>query len=364
MAESAPLDIDFEIAELDTRLERLRSLYEQYFLGIERIEPTVARKDVDRRFWQLRKEKIRNTARRYKLQVLIQRYNTFQQYWKRICREIENGTYMRHMLKAEKILANSTALTIASKRRRGAYAKHSEEEEEEPETPRQPETAESTAPEQNLDEILGLKRAPALATMTPAANKPRPRVQFQPLDIDIDDLLGGGAPISARPPPVGPVRTASPAISRPGQSSPPISRPGQSSPISRPGRTQPSVPPGVVQPSVPPGVVHARPSRPPGHPSKPPLPARTRRPGPAATRPPPAAAGSAGVPDERVRALHQRLTDAKRQLNDLKSVSMEGLAKSLKATEENLRKQHGPNRKIDFDVVIKNGKALVKPIVR
>ena len=88
-----PQEIDLALDELENRLDRLRSLYEQYFLGFEKIEPAVARKDVDRRIYVMRREKIRNTGKRFKLQTLIQRYNTFQQYWQRICREIENGTY-------------------------------------------------------------------------------------------------------------------------------------------------------------------------------------------------------------------------------------------------------------------------------
>jgi hypothetical protein len=72
----------------------------------------------------------------------------------------------------------------------------------------------------------------------------------------------------------------------------------------------------------------------------------------------------AGVSEARVRELHQRLTEAKRQLQDAKGVSVEGLAKSLRTTEEKLRKEHGAHRRIDFDIVIKNGRALVKPIVR
>src|SRR5690348_7519086 len=86
---------------------------------MEKIEPSVARKDVDRRIYVLRREKIRNTGKRFKLQTIIQRYNTFQQYWQRICREIENGTYKRHLLKAERALAPDGQLTIAARRRFG-----------------------------------------------------------------------------------------------------------------------------------------------------------------------------------------------------------------------------------------------------
>jgi len=77
----------------------------------------------------------------------------------------------------------------------------------------------------------------------------------------------------------------------------------------------------------------------------------------------PAAASAAALTDERVRELHARLVEAKRQTKDTGAVSVEGLAKSLKATEAKLREQH-KNRKIDFDVIIKDGKAILKPTVR
>ncbi|MBI2395904.1 MAG: hypothetical protein HYV09_40445, partial [Deltaproteobacteria bacterium] len=90
------------VEELDSRLERLRVLYEQYFQGIEKIPPSIPQKDVDRRIWVLRREKIRNTGTRFKFQQIIQRYNTFSSYWMRILREIENGTYKRDVLRAKK----------------------------------------------------------------------------------------------------------------------------------------------------------------------------------------------------------------------------------------------------------------------
>src|SRR3954470_10864087 len=109
-------EIDVALDELEKRLERLRSLYEQYFIGIEKIEPSVPRQDVDRRIHALRKTQIRNTAKRFKLQNIIQRYNAFQQYWVRICREIENGTYHRHVARAQSRFGD-VPLTAAARRR-------------------------------------------------------------------------------------------------------------------------------------------------------------------------------------------------------------------------------------------------------
>jgi hypothetical protein len=44
-------------------------------------------------------------------------------------------------------------------------------------------------------------------------------------------------------------------------------------------------------------------------------------------------------------------------------VSIDSLAKSLRETESKLKSQHG-GRAVDFQVVIKDGKPIVKPVVR
>jgi hypothetical protein len=95
-----PKEQEIAIKELEERVDRLRNIYEQYFLGFERLEPTVPRKDVDRRFALLRKEQIRNTALRFRFNVITQKYNTYAMHWVRICRQIEEGTYKRHVRRA------------------------------------------------------------------------------------------------------------------------------------------------------------------------------------------------------------------------------------------------------------------------
>jgi hypothetical protein len=382
VADQAELDIDVELDELEIRLERLRALYEQYFLGIERIEPTVARKDVDRRVWTLRHEKIRNTAKRFKFQTIIQRYNTFQQYWQRICREIENGTYQRHLLKAEKMLGEP--LTIAAKRRRGAYGRKGKEAEKEAEAKAAAAVAET---KDDLDDILGLRATPkpprkaagepsAMPTApgVPSGPRPseRPRYKFERLDLDIDDLIGGGgAPVSARP-------SARPPAAAPSPSGPPIARRARSStapppvapqpppehakpkPPPLPSRTKPAIPSRAPAANSPTRAPSSRPAA--GKGEAPPRvgpPISVRRP-PTAASP---AAASSGLSDQRMREIHQRLSDAKRQVNDPKAVSLEGLSKQLRATEQSLRQRHG-GRSVDFDVVVKDGRAVLKPIVK
>jgi len=109
-------EVDQALEELESRIERLKALYEQYFMGIEKLEPLVPRKDVDRRIQILRREQVRNTAQRFKFNTLVQRYNSFQQYWARVAREIENGTYHRDVARAAARFGAKDALMIFGKK--------------------------------------------------------------------------------------------------------------------------------------------------------------------------------------------------------------------------------------------------------
>jgi len=411
--ENAELEVALE--ELESRLERLRALYEQYFMGIERIEPAIPRKDIDRRIYVLRREKIRNTAKRFKLQTIISRYNTFQQYWQRICREIENGTYKRHVIRAERI-APGQILTIAARKRLGRAALEAMEPDEADAGEPSPPSAPPSAPPASVRPAPAPRLAPppkpvpppkpgtrpapaptnapapapARASASPAPNLPRistaPRPAFESLDLDMD-FLGDWDPSKAaakskRIPEV-PARPFGKSLSQP-MGTPPV--PGTAAPQRiPPAKPAPSAKPAPANPvaripSVPPKPVTIPPRPAPAsaaskplaaHPAPPPAAARPLAPiipGTTAAKPAPAkpaapAAASASAIDERVRELHARLVEAKRQTQDGTAVSMEGLAKSMKATEAKLREQH-KNRKIDFDVVIKDGKAVLKPIVR
>lgn len=115
-------EVERELNDLETRIDRLRALYEQYFLGIEKMEPSIPRRDAERKIQILRKEQVRNTAQRFKFQMLIQRYNTMQQHWSRVTREIENGTYRRDVMRAAARFGEKEALTITGKKRQKQYA--------------------------------------------------------------------------------------------------------------------------------------------------------------------------------------------------------------------------------------------------
>src|SRR6201996_7242816 len=90
------------LADLANKIERLKVLYEQYFMGIEKLEPQVSRKEVTRVMLTLQQQYIRNTAMRFKFNTMLQKWQIYVTYWNRVLREIENGTYVRHLQKAKR----------------------------------------------------------------------------------------------------------------------------------------------------------------------------------------------------------------------------------------------------------------------
>jgi hypothetical protein len=97
-----PKEFEITLSDAEVQLSRIKHLYEQWFQGIERIEPQIPRKQFVRTLNLLHKERPRNTALRFRYQTLIQRYTTLQTYWRRIGRQIEEGTYRRDLLRVRR----------------------------------------------------------------------------------------------------------------------------------------------------------------------------------------------------------------------------------------------------------------------
>ena len=92
-----------DIAELldtvDKTLDRLKTLYEQYFLGIQKQAPAYIHSDVERKLRDLTQLQIRNTGLRYRFATISQKFGSYNAYWRRTLRQIENGTYARNLHK-------------------------------------------------------------------------------------------------------------------------------------------------------------------------------------------------------------------------------------------------------------------------
>lgn len=102
-------EFEAQLADAETRLSRLKSLYEQYFQGLERLEPLKPRQDFDHSLKQLQKRPPRNTALKFRLNSLRQRFVTYQTYWNRVARQIEEGTYQRDIKRLRRKQAAAAA---------------------------------------------------------------------------------------------------------------------------------------------------------------------------------------------------------------------------------------------------------------
>ena len=95
-------EIDAMLNNLERQIDRLRVLYERYFNGVDRRPPSHQRQEVVRLRFELEHTYINNTAQKFRLRALVQRFQTFKTYWDRTLRQIEEGTYKRDRNKAER----------------------------------------------------------------------------------------------------------------------------------------------------------------------------------------------------------------------------------------------------------------------
>jgi hypothetical protein len=360
-------DVEKRIGELEIAMDRLRSLYDQYFLGIEKLEPLVARKDVDRRIYTLRKEQIRNTAQRFRFNMLIQRFNTYQTHWRGICRAIEDGTFKRHILRARARFGPGKA--DASK---GAASRA---------TPSLAETiAEELAAldrefapkpvwiERPADGDFRLDSEPPSMTglaASGASARVHDRETTAKMEARVRDLARGLQPAfrqgSNRPQPLGagsqpPVRPKSsfPRSTRP----PPVAVPTPRAATGRPDGTSPA-PPGRGQ--------HLDATSP-----APPRLGQHLAAAKTMVQPPPrvtakkaahSTAQGDGLPEARVRAIYAEYIEAKRHRKEsTASITYEALANRLRESGAKLEQKHG--RPIDFEVNEKDGKTILKAILK
>ncbi len=396
------IQIEELVAELETRVDRLRSLYEQYFMGIEKMEPHVPRKDVERRFQAMRREQIRNTALRFRFQMVLQKYNTYQSYWMRIMRQIEDGTYKRDVIRAKANLGE----------RRSTRPPPPPKEKEKEETPKVispsmidefifdnseegptrkvnvPTPREQT--KSNAD--LMLEFSPFDPTTTklnalsadedptgilplignsahsgPAAPKPRPAADPGKMRALAAMIKAGNAAKAddgkKEPPPTPPTKTAEASAASPAARKPPPLPPkAPAAPAIKPPAA-PAIKPAAAPPAIKPPTP-AVPLKPPTAPAAmkalaPPITAAGAAPI-AAPKP----ANSAELSDARVRQLYSQYVDTKRKQNEsTTAITYEGVAKSLRESTARLKEKHGGNS-VDFEVTVKEGNTILRPILK
>lgn len=101
-SEEKTAEIEEALDHVDKLLDRVKVLYEQYFMGIQKQAPAHLHNDAERRIRELTQMNIRNTALRYRFATISQKFGAYNTYWKRTLREIEAGRYMRNLNKVRR----------------------------------------------------------------------------------------------------------------------------------------------------------------------------------------------------------------------------------------------------------------------
>lgn len=394
MATKATQDVSSETIEemldvVDKTLERVKTLYEQYFLGIQKQAPAFLHNDIERKLRDLTQLQIRNTGLRYRLATLSQKFGSYNAYWRRTIRQIENGKYVRNLSKIgreavrtgaaipEEILAampkrmreqvvrdREQALAIAQRRTADETRQPAEDEllTLAPELPPPPPDDDVVAV---INEPTELRRS--LKTIGGAHI-----VDESDADLDLESFFASvepdRAPSSAAPAPPPPEPAAAPAA-RPSVPMPVKPATAAIPKVPAPARPVPNMPSQVTRPiPIAPGAAAARgavgvesmsgpfPRAP--TPSPPPKPAppmpKVPSPKPVALKPPP------GMTDADVQSLYAKYVKAKELVGEQVGPNGYGkLLKTINAQAPRIMEQYKASG-VDFSVVVRDNQVIIK----
>lgn len=348
------------VKELEVAIERLQALYNQYFMGIERLEPTIPKKTVERQLNELRKIKFYNTALRFRFQSQVQKYSTHLTHWRRICRQIEEGTYKRDIMRAKARVEPR----VRQQEETSGAAEHNEQE------------LDNGLPVFDLEQMLNEvedafeqgfnldEQLNALTSMppqpVPSSNRPHTRDEVNPIGTAGTSPRGFKQRPSGVPIPVSSLKASrkTDEARNPGQQQ--VASNARFQPIEMATRKrvdadQPSVTAAATSPMSP-----ARPQpqpqptmqRPPKGPPPPP-----RKPSPGDTANASRAQSTGGIDDQRIQSVYRAYIAARKKTNErTDNISLQKISDLLKKTE---KAKGGVS---DFKVVIRDGKAVIKTV--
>lgn len=92
-------EIDFELDFLEKKINELKNLYEQFFTGIQAQPPDDLNQEIKVRISKIINAPFKTTSSKFRLQTLVNRYNTFCMYFERTNKKRDTGTYSRDVFK-------------------------------------------------------------------------------------------------------------------------------------------------------------------------------------------------------------------------------------------------------------------------
>ncbi len=89
------MGISEDIDILDSKIARLKVEYEQYFMRVLKREPVKLRSEIEKTILFYSNKNFTNTSHKFKYNSVVAKYNSYKQYWVRVLREIDDGTFIR-----------------------------------------------------------------------------------------------------------------------------------------------------------------------------------------------------------------------------------------------------------------------------
>lgn len=290
-----------EIDALEASIAELRQAYEQFFLGLERKPPTLQHNDLKKKIQRVRGAFVRQTAIKFRINALQQKFATYERLWSRTLMEIENGTYRRDVMKArlqkKKDEKKAEGPKVNELPSADEFASSLEEALSEAEVEISPPPPQRAA----------VAAAPGIAPVKPGAPAPAPRPGTPAAPVA---AAAKGSPAAAATRPVG-----VPAVAPPGTQV--RLTPTGSAPVSRPAASAGGT-------------------------------------GGAGGNPP--------LSDAKLRAVYDAYVTAKKRCQeDTSKLNYEQVAANLRKQVPELMKKANANS-VEFKIVIKDGKAVLRAI--
>ncbi len=360
------------LEQLEKLMERLKVMYEQYFMGIQKIAPAQLHVEAERRLRDLTQVSIRNTALRYRFNSLQQKYGSYNSYWRRTLREIEQGRYVRSLQRLSRQAARDGValpeeILAAMPKRMREQVQRDREAAVAMAKRRDGEKVSAATATDNADDAFGSFEGEAGATIVstkPKLDNRDARGSFllseDDADLDLDSLFadfGSADATATKLPPRGPqATTTAPRTTKP----PPL-----------PPQRRPSIAPAIqpvavdvpAQRAATPSPSAARTPRAGTEIGVTPAPRQPRAGtvvGVGAARPPAFQAASVGMTDAEVRSLYNNYVKARELVGEKSDANTYAkLMKTIAQQGPKIMEQY-KSKGVEFGVVVKDNQVILK----
>jgi hypothetical protein len=103
-------ELDSELADFATRIEKLRIRYQGFFLGLEKLPPLFERDQMEKYIRQTSLNDAHRAVHKFRFMALLQRFRTLAVQWDRVLRDLEEGRTTRESMRREAGYAAATTV--------------------------------------------------------------------------------------------------------------------------------------------------------------------------------------------------------------------------------------------------------------